>query len=110
MKSISDEQLKEVLRLHRLWLEYNPTGVRADLSDTDLSYRDLSGIDLTSAILERADLTQANLTGTNLEYAFLDKANFTKSNLSKVNLTRCFDKDTANFKDCILDIISLLTM
>ncbi len=51
--------LPEILKLHKLWLEKNPDGRRADLSD---------------AHLRGADLLQANLSGANLRGANLSDA------------------------------------
>ena len=42
-------ELQEVLRLHRLWLQDDPEGVRANLSRADLSWVDLRGADLRGA-------------------------------------------------------------
>ena len=53
MKTLSKDQLQEVLEKHQLWLDGKEGGVRADLTDADL----------TEAVLRRADLTGADLTG-----------------------------------------------
>ena len=42
-------ELQEALRLHRLWLQDDPEGVRANLSRADLSWVDLRGADLRGA-------------------------------------------------------------
>ena len=62
--------LPEVLRLHALWLNGDPTGQRANLSRADLSRADLSG-----ANLSRADLYGANLSGADLSGADLSGVN-----------------------------------
>lgn len=51
--------LKEILRLHALYLAGDPAGVRANLTGADLRWANLTGANLT-----RADLTGADLTGT----------------------------------------------
>lgn len=51
MKPITDTKLKEILRLHSLWLEGDPAGQRANLSEVDLSEVDLSGANLYGAKL-----------------------------------------------------------
>ena len=56
--NITQEELTEILRLHKLWLEDNPDGVRAELVGADLS-----GADLRKADLRMADLWMADLTG-----------------------------------------------
>ena len=53
--------LPETLRLHALYLDGHPDGVRADLSGCDLSGADLSGADLSDADLSGADLSGARL-------------------------------------------------
>lgn len=46
IKTYSIEEMKEVLRLHKLWRFGEKGGVRADLSGADLRSADLSGADL----------------------------------------------------------------
>ena len=58
MKTYSTDQLKEILKLHQLWVQLKKGGVRADLSNADLSNADLSYADLSGA-----DLSGANLNG-----------------------------------------------
>jgi hypothetical protein len=64
---MSDQKndLKEVLRLHALWLASDAAGARAYLS----------GADLSRANLSRADLSGADLSGANLSGAYLSDAN-----------------------------------
>ena len=38
MKTITQEELNEVIRLHNLWLQDEDGGVRAGLRGVDLSY------------------------------------------------------------------------
>ena len=64
-------ELQEALRLHLLWLDDDPEGVRADLRGADLSGADLSEADLRGADLSRADLRGADLSGANLSRADL---------------------------------------
>lgn len=54
MKKITKAELDEILRLHKLWLDGDPLGVRADLR----------GIDLRNLDLRYANLYGANLSGT----------------------------------------------
>ena len=67
-------ELQEALRLHLLWLDDDPEGVRADLRGADLSGADLSEADLRGADLSRADLRGADLSGANLRGADLREA------------------------------------
>lgn len=69
LRKISDEELKIILELHKLWLENNMTGKRANLS-----YVDLKGADLIYANLEGADLEGSDLEGANLKSADLEGA------------------------------------
>jgi hypothetical protein len=64
--------LKEILRLHGLYLIGAKDGVRAILSEADLSEADLSGANLSGANLSRANLSRAILSGANLSRANLD--------------------------------------
>ena len=76
LKTITKKELKEILRLHNMWLIRNNGGVRAnligaDLSDANLRGANLSGADLIGANLIGADLRGANLRGANLRGANL---------------------------------------
>lgn len=69
MKKINKEELNEILKNHKLWLEfwlksglYPKSGKQVDLSRTDLSEIDF----LDGADLRGADLTGVNLSGANL--------------------------------------------
>ena len=59
MKRYTADELKEVIRLHALWLADADGGGRADLSGADLSRADLSGANLNRAYLNGADLNGA---------------------------------------------------
>ena len=74
---MTNEELKEVLRLHQMWLFDKEGGVRANLSGADLS-----GADLRYADLSGANLSGANLSGADLRYADLRYANLRYANLS----------------------------
>ena len=69
---ITYEQLKEILKKHKIWLEGGVGGIRADLSDADLRGADLSDADLSRANLSRADLSRADLRCADLRGANLD--------------------------------------
>lgn len=66
MKKLTQEQLDEVLRLHKLWVDVVPGGVRANLSGLDFTGANLTGADLTGV-----DFTGANLTDADFEGAIL---------------------------------------
>ena len=82
------EKLQEILRKHKLWLEDNPDGEKADLSWANLSWANLSGANLSGANLSWANLSGANLTRADLSWANLSGANLSGANLSGANLTR----------------------
>ena len=87
MKKITEEELKEILEQHRLWLcSDEKEGKRADLKDADLSGANLTRANLRFAVLTSANLTGANLTGVNLYYANLIGANLTRANLTNAYL------------------------
>ena len=66
MKTYTPEELAEVLEKHRLWLDDEEGGERADLS-----YANLRGANLRGANLSYANLGDANLRGANLDGANL---------------------------------------
>ena len=92
MKNISQEELNKILKKHKMWLNDEEGGERADLrytnlsdadlSKTDLTYADLTGADLTDANLSNADLSKGNLTYANLSNADLSNTDFKYANLT----------------------------
>ena len=80
-KKITQEELEQFLRKHKLWLDNKGGGERADLRGADL--RDA---DLRDANLRGADLCGANLRGANLCYADLRYANLRDANLCGADL------------------------
>ena len=90
--NIPDESLNEILQKHKLWIEGDPEGTRADLSGANLSranlrWADLSGANLSGAYLSGADLSGAYLSGANLSGADLSRADLSGANLSGANLS-----------------------
>ena len=84
MKTYTADELKEILRLHKLWLEDNNDGQRANLSGSNLRYADLSDSNLSDSNLSGSDLRYANLSGSNLSGSNLRyaKTENTRSNES----------------------------
>lgn len=88
--------LNEILKKHKMWLNNEENGERADLRDADLyganlSDANLSGANLRNANLRNtdlwnADLRCANLRGANLSDADLRGADLYGANLSGANL------------------------
>jgi len=90
---INSANLADTLLKHKLWLDGQTGGVRADLTRADLTGAILTHAILTHADLHRADLTGANLTdadliGANLSYANLTGAIMHRADLTGANLTR----------------------
>lgn len=63
--------IKETLRLHKLWVEGHPDGSRANLKGANLKGANLKGADLRGANLYGANLYGADLRGANLKGAEL---------------------------------------
>ena len=95
MRSVSKDELTEILRKHEMWIYGEVDGIRANLSNTDLSranlhlanlaMADLSGANLSSANLSGATLYKANLWLADLRWADLRMTNFRLANLSGAN-------------------------
>ena len=88
MKVITASELVEILRKHQLWLDGDPSGVRANLTRANLYGADLTRANLYRADLYGADLTRANLTRANLYRADLTRANLYRADLYGADLTR----------------------
>ena len=86
MKTISNDDLKEILRKHALWLNNDPEGKKADLRWADLRGANLRGADLRWADLKGANLSKASLKGANLKGADLRWANLKGAILKGANL------------------------
>lgn len=69
LRKISKEELEKVLELHKLWLNDEEGGKRADLSYTDLKGVDLSDINLSDAYLSHAILTGVRTNHLTLFFA-----------------------------------------
>ena len=94
---MTTEEISEILKLHKAWLNGEKHGKRASLSGASLSRANLSranlsgaslsGADLYGASLSGADLYGANLYGANLSGANLSGASLSRANLSRANLS-----------------------
>ena len=110
-KVITQEELEQFLRKHKLWLENKEGGERADLSGADLSRADLSRADLSGADLSWADLSRADLSGADLSRADLSGADLSWADLSRANLSGAdlswADLSRANLSGANLDYSTL---
>lgn len=88
--------LKEILDLHKKWLNGDVDGKRAILWSADLQDADLQGADLRNADLWGADLQGADLWNADLQGACLQSTNLRKANLYGANL------QNANLRDADL--------
>lgn len=98
MRTITKEELEELLTKHEQWINRtveNSDGklylYDVDLHGVDLSNKDLRSVDirysdLSGADLRGSNLTHANLTGTNLTNALLHGADLSSANLMGCNL------------------------
>lgn len=74
MKTISQEELNQILEDHKKWLQ--------DKHNDNFKRADLSGLDLRHLILNGADLKQADLSGTYLSTKNLRGADLSGADLS----------------------------
>ena len=86
MRTISKDELTDILRKHEMWIYGEVGGIRADLCETDLRGANLYRADLCEADLRGANLSWANLSGADLSWANLREANLHGTNLCRANL------------------------
>ena len=86
MKRYTPDELAEVLRQHKLWLEDDPAGERAYLQGAYLRGADLQRADLQGADLQRAYLRGADLQGADLQGAYLQGADLQGADLQGADL------------------------
>ena len=80
-------KLKEILKKHKMWLNGEEGGERANLRSADLIGAELIGADLRRANLWNADLKIADLSGANLRGVDLSEANLRGASLSGADLS-----------------------
>ena len=79
-------KLKEILEKHKMWLNGEEGGEKANLKDTDLRRVDLRGANLRVADLRGADLRGAKLIGADLSGANLRRADLSETDLTEADL------------------------
>ncbi len=94
-------KVKEILRLHAMWIRNEHGGIRAVLRGANLRDADLSGANLTDADLRGANLRDADLRDADLSFADLGRANLTDADLRDAVL-RDADLSGANLRDADL--------
>ena len=111
MRTISKEELSEILEKHLKFIRNEEGGERANLWNADLSganlwSANLSGADLWNANLRNANLRNADLSGADLSRANLLDADLSRANLSGANLSGAdlnnvlYDEYTGFFAMC----------
>lgn len=85
MKSISYNELEEMLYNHKLWLNCRG-GKKINLRYVDLSNANLSGADLSGTNLSNANLIHANLNNADLSFANLNNAILIHANLNNIKI------------------------
>ena len=88
---MNKKQLDEILAQHKIWLNNNDEGEKANLRVADLQEANLRGADLQranlqDAELQKADLQEVNLQGANLRWANLGEANLQGADLQRADL------------------------
>lgn len=83
---MNSEEIKNVLELHKKWLNNEPGGERADLSEADLCRADLCLADLREATLSKANLRGANLIRADIRGADMSETDLREANLIKADL------------------------
>ena len=78
---MEQKKLDEILQLHKMWLNGEEEGKRANLLDANLRGASLRGADL-----RRADLRRANLRGADLQDADLQDADLQGADLQDADL------------------------
>lgn len=96
MRTVSKNELAEILNKHKMWLSGEAGGIMADLYGTnlsganlrraDLSVADLRWADLCETDLRRDDLRGADLSGADLRLADLSGADLRRDDFSGANL------------------------
>ena len=85
--TMTQTELTEIVRLHKLYLIGDAEGKKANLREANLREADLRGADLRGANLSWADLRGTNLSGANLREADLRGADLRGANLREANLS-----------------------
>ena len=96
---MTQEELNEVLRLHKQWLESNGNkGKRADMRGADLQNADLQNADLQNADMRGADLQNADLQNADMKDADMQRANLQGADMRGADM-RGADMHRAYMKD-----------
>ena len=94
---MNTDELKTMLEKHKLWLDDEEGGKRADLEDANLEGADLRDADLRGANLRGAELRDADLQYADLRVTDLEGAELRDADLRGANL-RVTDLEGANLR------------
>jgi len=83
---VDNIKVSDILNNHKLWLNDNKQGEKANFRGADLDGANLEGANLDGANLNGADLKGANLIGANLKGADFRGADLKGANLKGANL------------------------
>ena len=103
---MTPDEIKEIIRKHKLYLQGFPSGERANLSNADLWNANLSNADLRNANLSDANLSNADLSDANLRNADLSDANLSDANLRNANLPSGYRRITNILKETAQHILA----
>ena len=104
MRTITREELEQILINHQHWLNGDCNGwknMRADLYEADLCGADLHGANLSGANLSGANLHKACLYEADLHEANLSRANLSRANLYKAGL---YEADLCRANLCVANL------
>ena len=108
---MENKKLKEILKLHEMWLNNENGGQRANLRNAVLCFADLSNADLRFANLSDANLRFADLSNADLRFANLSDANLRFADLSNADLSnadlRYAKLSNANLRNAVLSEANL---
>ena len=82
MRTLSKEELQEILEKHKKWLTGKDGGERADLRGADLRKADLRWADLSGADFRGTDLRGADFSGADLREADFREADLREADFS----------------------------
>ena len=106
MKTLTPDELRDIIEKHSKWLKSKDGGERANLRSANLRSANLSSANLSSANLSYADLRYADLSSANLSYANLSYADLRSADLSDADLLyadlRCANLRYADLSDADL--------
>ena len=84
---MTQEELNEVLRLHKQWLESNGNkGKRADMRRANLKNADMRGADMRGADMHRADMKDAKLQNAYLYGAHMQDADMRGADMKDADM------------------------